>query len=112
MPSVIKKHIFFCALITAVWEFYIKSGINCPFAHFFNIICPTCGVTRALTALLHGDLALYIHYQPLAVFLVIAVILAIHLSKFKYKKAAALYIAAVLIANTALYITRLQNLYF
>lgn len=42
----------------------------CTFAFLFHVPCPGCGLTRAATALLHGDLATATHMHPLAVLVV------------------------------------------
>jgi hypothetical protein len=39
---------------------------QCPFHQLFNLQCPGCGATRALFALLHGDVAAAIHSNALA----------------------------------------------
>jgi hypothetical protein len=39
---------------------------QCPFHQLFNLQCPGCGATRALAALLHGDVAAAIHVNALA----------------------------------------------
>lgn len=37
----------------------------CPFALFTGVACPGCGLTRAISALMRGDLAGAITYHPL-----------------------------------------------
>jgi hypothetical protein len=37
----------------------------CPFAQLTGIACPGCGMTRAASYLIHGDLATALHYHPL-----------------------------------------------
>lgn len=39
---------------------------QCPFHQLLDLQCPGCGATRALAALLHGDLAAAIHFNALA----------------------------------------------
>lgn len=41
----------------------------CPIYQAFGILCPGCGATRALAALLRGHLAQALHYNALAVLL-------------------------------------------
>jgi hypothetical protein len=38
---------------------------ECPFNGFFHLQCPGCGATRAVAALLHGDIAAAIHFNAL-----------------------------------------------
>ncbi|MDR0965741.1 MAG: DUF2752 domain-containing protein [Myxococcales bacterium] len=40
---------------------------SCLFRAMTGLPCPGCGSTRAIIALLSGDLARYLHYMPLAV---------------------------------------------
>lgn len=40
---------------------------RCPSYWFFGVYCPGCGITRALHALLHGDVAQALAYNPLAI---------------------------------------------
>ena len=37
----------------------------CPIHHLTGLLCPGCGGTRALLALLHGDLPAAWHHNPL-----------------------------------------------
>jgi Protein of unknown function (DUF2752) len=39
---------------------------QCPFQQVFKLQCPGCGATRALAALLQGDLAAAFHFNALA----------------------------------------------
>jgi hypothetical protein len=38
---------------------------ECPVHHFFGILCPGCGTTRALAALLRGHIAEALRFNPL-----------------------------------------------
>lgn len=42
---------------------------ECPVFHFFHVLCPGCGATRALAALTHARLAEAFHYNGLIVIL-------------------------------------------
>ncbi len=42
---------------------------QCPFHQLLSLQCPGCGATRALTALLHGQIAVAIHFNALATML-------------------------------------------
>lgn len=49
---------------------------KCPTTGIFRNCCPSCGLTRALSRLLHGDINGAINYNPL-VFVLLAVILGL-----------------------------------
>ena len=49
----------------AQYNFYPK----CPIFYYFHILCPGCGTTRALTALLHGEIIGALHLNPLTTLL-------------------------------------------
>ena len=40
---------------------------RCPSYWLFGVYCPGCGITRALHALLHGNVAQALAYNPLAI---------------------------------------------
>jgi hypothetical protein len=42
---------------------------QCPIHQLFNLQCPGCGATRALTALLHGQITAAIHFNAPATML-------------------------------------------
>ena len=51
----------------------IRRGVPCPFQRFTGLYCPGCGGTRALKALLHGDLLLSLQYHPLVLYTAVVV---------------------------------------
>ena len=42
---------------------------ECPIHHFFGILCPGCGTTRAVAALLRGHIAEALRLNPLTMLL-------------------------------------------
>ena len=46
----------------------------CPFSRFMHLYCPLCGGTRALFALLRGELVLSLLYNPTALCLMLSVL--------------------------------------
>lgn len=93
-----------------VW-LYARGVLVCPVQLAFHLPCPTCGVTRALLDLAQGDLAGYLHHQPMALFLVVAVFLALHHKPLlRFRKALWAYVGAVLVLNLVLYVFRLGNI--
>ncbi|MCF0123159.1 MAG: DUF2752 domain-containing protein [Ruminiclostridium sp.] len=56
-----------------LWGIYILVDFKCPINYVFYINCPTCGVTRALHAMIHGDWSGYLHIQPFALPLCVVV---------------------------------------
>ena len=53
------------ALIASGWLISDLPTPLCPLHALTSIPCPTCGMTRATTALLHGDLAGALAWNPL-----------------------------------------------
>lgn len=81
--QLVKKHIHICTTLLGVWITYYLIGVTCPILFFTGQICPTCGSTRAILSLLRGNFKMYVSYQPMAIPLVVAVILCIHLQFMK-----------------------------
>jgi hypothetical protein len=59
-----KKIILFCGIIFCYVAAYL-SGLKCFFRSFFHIICPGCGMTHALIALLQLDFKSAFFYHPM-----------------------------------------------
>jgi hypothetical protein len=49
-------------------------GIGCPLRAITGVPCPFCGMTRGVTAAVHGDVATAAFLNPGSVFLVLAAI--------------------------------------
>lgn len=48
----------------------------CPFALVTGVACPGCGMTRAVSHLLHGDLGIALRYHPLVPMVVLGAVAA------------------------------------
>ncbi len=46
----------------------------CPFRHFLGSSCPTCGTTRSVWAILHGNFAAAWGFNPIGFVVVVALI--------------------------------------
>lgn len=60
-------------IICAVW----RQGIPCLFHLYTGLYCPGCGGTRAVKALIRGDLLLSFRYHPLILYMVTVVVVQI-----------------------------------
>lgn len=69
--------------------------------------CPTCGVTRAIIALFGGDIRGYIHHNAMAIPMIAAVILLLHLKHIRMRKIWGSVTFFVLILNTVYYFYRI-----
>ena len=56
------------ALIAAGWLISGMPTPLCPLHALTGVPCPTCGMTRAVTSLIHGDLVGALIWNPLATF--------------------------------------------
>ena len=55
---------------------YFHLPVHCPFKFVTGLPCPGCGGTRAVMALLHGQILEAIYLNPLSVLLVVLAIIA------------------------------------
>ena len=51
--------------VAAGYSVLTRFGIGCIWRDLFGICCPSCGMTRACGAALHGDFASAFYYHPL-----------------------------------------------
>jgi len=58
----------------------LKSPVFCPLRRFTGIPCGSCGLTRAIVALIHGDLMTAIHFHLAAPLLFLAGVLIVLIS--------------------------------
>ena len=107
MIKAVKRHMAIIAICLFLLLIAKIGDISCPIQFFLNVPCPTCGTTRAMTALFRLDFDAYVSYQPFALPLVIAVLLGVHFHLFARKSRIYFYIAIVLVLNTVWYICRL-----
>lgn len=73
-----KKFLFIHLPVLAAIVIYFLLPIKCPIKYFFDIPCPTCGMTRAMIALLKGDVGAYLGYNPLALPFLLLLLFAMH----------------------------------
>lgn len=72
---------FLSLVILVVGSLWIPSGrpVLCPMRLLFGIPCPTCGITRSVSAILHGHLAVAFELHllgPVVVLAAVAVLVA------------------------------------
>jgi hypothetical protein len=66
------------ALLLVILAFLPSDGLGisvCPFNQIFGLPCPTCGLTRSVSSLLHLEVSKSVQYHPLG-FLVLGALLA------------------------------------
>jgi len=64
------------ALVLVLGAAYFQLPIGCPFKAITGYPCPGCGGTRALIALLHGQIIEAIMINPLSVLLILFALVA------------------------------------
>ncbi len=108
-----------CALLACATLFFAPPALGrfyplCPFHENFGVLCPGCGATRALAALLHGRVAdairlnaLFVLLLPFALFLAIwSYARALRAGEFRWPQLPATAIYATLMAATVFTIAR------
>ena len=82
--------------------------IHCPFRAITGVPCPTCGFTRALLALLRGDLMGSLRLHPMLIPVVVSVLLFLHAGPLKLpRKGMTVLLIAVAVATFGFYVFRL-----
>ena len=67
-----------------LWPKHLR--LPCPIHYTTGIWCPGCGTTRALDALVHGNIPLAFHYNPLLLASPVLITLGYVFSKMKQRK--------------------------
>ncbi|MEI6322574.1 MAG: DUF2752 domain-containing protein [bacterium] len=60
-------------LFAACWIWLGLPTLICPFHVITGIPCPTCGITRAFSSLLHGDPRTAFLFNPLALIMLLGI---------------------------------------
>lgn len=110
MNRIKKETIIISAVIILIAAIFYFFNIGCVWKSLFNIECPTCGMTRAWDAVLHGDIKSAFTYHPLFFtipFLWLYVLFDGRL--FKNKSINMLILMGICISFIAIYISRLTN---
>ena len=82
--------------------------ITCPIYALTGVICPTCGMTRAIYALINLNFKNYIVFNAMTPFVFLAVILLMCINQFKYKRIVYVFSVGILLANLVYYFVRLS----
>lgn len=109
--SFLKKHLVAILVLLGLWRLYRLEILCCPFLFITHLPCPTCGITRALDALLQGDGTGYLRYHPLALPLAVTLLLFLHrpaMGRAAQRRVAYITVV-VLAANTVFFLFRLQH---
>lgn len=86
---------------------FFETKMPCPISLLFDVSCPTCKMTRAVTSLLHGDVNGYIENNAMALPVGAAVWTQIHMSFFRKKRTVQIAVTVILLLNTLYWICRI-----
>ena len=78
MKISVKKFFAVHLAVLAGAAVYLMLPIKCPIKYFLDFDCPTCGMTRAMTALVRGDFPAYLDFNPAALPFALVVLFAVH----------------------------------
>ena len=101
----IKQHIPLAIAGICCWVLvFFFAGTLCPVRQISGLPCPGCGTTRAVLALLRGDIRQALEFHPLIfitlaaiLIFILAYILRINIWKFKYANALLYFIFSIYI---------------
>ena len=104
-------HLLAVVIIGGLFAIWYYLDIGCVLRAATGIPCPTCGATRAVFSLLTFDLGGYFYYHPMAVPIVIALLLGVHIGRFKesHRRWIVGYVVSVVVLTLVLYVFRLVN---
>lgn len=77
MNRVKNSCVLFIVIAIFIILFVQKVPVPCPIKACIGISCPTCGMTRAMSAILHGDFITSIHYHILGIPVFISFIISV-----------------------------------
>ena len=106
--NVLRRHIVSWTVTVAAVSLIAYLNIGCPFLRLTGLPCPTCGVTRAMIAIVSGNIYDYCRYQPLALPLVVSVLLMLHISRFRRKGAVVVFSVGTAVVNLIVYFHRIR----
>lgn len=99
-------------IICVIILIFLLLFFKCPMKLLFDIPCPGCGMTRAIISLLKFDFKVSFTYNPLAIFVLLALVYFIFIRKFlkipsKFEK---LYLVLLAVSLVVLWILRMTVL--
>ena len=108
--KLLKKYLLIIVVAVAYYLICNIFNITCPIKYITGMPCPTCGMTRAMLALVRLDIKGYIEYNPMALFMCLIVFLYLHrehVRSVKIKKWIDWSAVVVLAVNSTVYVLRL-----
>ena len=107
LKQFLKRNLQFLFVAAGYGTICFFTNITCPFKEILNFPCTTCGVTRALVALIRLDISGYLKNNAMALFLFVAVFLMLNIDFFEKRKIIYFYVFSVLMINFIYYLFRI-----